>query len=100
MLLCFTIIFTMESSTEQIIVNINIHVFIFHRYMKGRMNYSQVNTAIDELNKAFSEKYKVLGMKRTTLNDLNKKRYERYKEQESKDTKGQFTRTFCLTNHV
>lgn len=68
--------------------------------MKGRMNYSQVNTAIDELNKAFNEKYKVLGMKRTTLNDLNKKRYERYKEQESKDTKGQFTITFCLTNHV
>lgn len=59
------------------------------KYMKGRMNYSQVNTAIDELNKAFSEKYKVLGMKRTTLNDLNKKRYERYKEQESKDTKGE-----------
>ncbi|XP_078313426.1 SKA complex subunit 1-like [Crassostrea virginica] len=59
------------------------------KYMKGRMNYTQVNTAIDELNKAFSEKYKVLGMKRTTLNDLNKKRYERYKEQETKDTKGE-----------
>ena len=63
--------------------------------MKGRMNYTQVNTAIDELNKAFSEKYKVLGMKRTTLNDLNKKRYERYKEQETKDTKGIPHPTHC-----
>ena len=64
--------------------------------MKGRMNYTQVNTVIDELNKAFSEKYKVLGMKRTTLNDLNKKRYERYKEQETKDTKGILHLTHCL----
>lgn len=59
------------------------------KYMKGRLNYNQVNTAIDELNKALSEKYKILGMKRTTLNDANRKRYERYKEQESKDTKGE-----------
>ena len=71
------------------------YIFIFFRYMKGRMNYTQVNTAIDELNKAFSEKYKVLGMKRTTLNDLNKKRYERYKEQETKDTKGILHLTHC-----
>ncbi|XP_061174605.1 spindle and kinetochore-associated protein 1-like [Saccostrea echinata] len=59
------------------------------KYMKGRLNYNQVNTVIDELNKALSEKYKILGMKRTTLNDVNRKRYERYKEQESKDTKGE-----------
>ncbi|XP_048732035.2 spindle and kinetochore-associated protein 1-like isoform X2 [Ostrea edulis] len=59
------------------------------KYMKGRMNYNQMNTAIDELNKAFSEKYRILGMKRITLNDQNRKRYEKYKEQESKDTKGE-----------
>lgn len=52
------------------------------------MTYNQLNAAIDELNKPFVEKYKILGMKRLTLNDVNRKRYEKYKLQETKDTAG------------
>ena len=49
---------------------------------------AQVNTVIDELNKAFTAKYKLLRQKKSTLNDRNRKRYETLKMQESKDTKG------------
>ena len=56
--------------------------------MKGRLGYNQINTMVDEFNKAFKEKYKILGMKRTFLSDVNRKRYEIYKLQESKETKG------------
>ena len=56
--------------------------------MKGRLTYQQVNTVIDELNKAFTAKYKLLRQKKSTLNDRNRKRYETLKMQESKDTKG------------
>ena len=47
-----------------------------------------MNTVIDELNKAFTAKYKLLRQKKSTLNDRNRKRYETLKMQESKDTKG------------
>ncbi|XP_076104773.1 SKA complex subunit 1-like [Mytilus galloprovincialis] len=60
------------------------------KYMKGRLSYSQVNGAIDELNKPLKEKYKILSMKRTTLNDINRKRYEKFKLQETKDTAGEY----------
>ncbi|XP_033750404.1 spindle and kinetochore-associated protein 1-like [Pecten maximus] len=59
------------------------------KYIKGRMNYNQVNTMMDEINKAYKEKYKVLAMKRTTLSDVNRKRYEKFKLQESKETTGE-----------
>ncbi|CAC5411089.1 unnamed protein product [Mytilus coruscus] len=60
------------------------------KYMKGRLTYTQVNGAIDELNKPLKEKYKILSMKRTTLNDVNRKRYEKFKLQETKDTAGEY----------
>lgn len=60
------------------------------KYMKGRISYTQLNAAVDELNKPFNEKYKILGMKRITLNDINRKRYEKYKLQETKDTAGEY----------
>ena len=63
----------------------------FNRYMKGRLSYQQVNTFIDELNKAFTAKYKLLRQKKSTMNDRNRKLYAALKMQESKDTKG----TFC-----
>ncbi|KAK3608167.1 hypothetical protein CHS0354_034125 [Potamilus streckersoni] len=58
------------------------------KYMKGRMNYKQVNAMIDEMNKAYGAKYKLLKQKKSSLNDVNRKRYELYKLQESKDTAG------------
>lgn len=65
--------------------------------MKGRLTYSQVNGAIDELNKPLKEKYKILSMKRTTLNDINRKRYEKFKLQETKDTAGLLSNTTLIT---
>lgn len=65
--------------------------------MKGRLSYSQVNGAIDELNKPLKEKYKILSMKRTTLNDINRKRYEKFKLQETKDTAGLLSNTTLIT---
>ena len=62
--------------------------------MKGRITYTQVNSAIDELNKAYKEKYKIMGMKKSTLNDVNRKRYEAFKLLESKDTAGLFIQNF------
>ena len=47
-----------------------------------------MNSVIDELNKAFIAKYKLLRQKKSTMNDRNRKRYETLKMQESKDTKG------------
>lgn len=60
------------------------------KYMKGRLTYSQLNASIDELNKPFKEKYKILAMKRSTLNDVNRKRFEKYKLQETNDTSGEY----------
>lgn len=60
------------------------------KYMRGRLTYTQVNSAVDEINKAFVGKYKILRMKKSTLNDVNRKRYEKYKQQESKDTTGEY----------
>ena len=56
--------------------------------MKGRLSYQQVNAAIDELNKAFTAKYKLMKQKKSTMNDFHRKRYETLKMQESKDTRG------------
>ncbi|XP_071080281.1 SKA complex subunit 1-like [Haliotis cracherodii] len=57
------------------------------KYMKGRLTYNQLNGVIDDLNKTFLAKYKILKMKRSKLSDVNRKRYESFKLQESKDSK-------------
>ncbi|KAK6178908.1 hypothetical protein SNE40_011390 [Patella caerulea] len=58
------------------------------KYMKGRVTYNQVNSLVDELNKTFIAKYKILHMKKSTMNDISRKRFENYKIQENKDTEG------------
>ena len=58
------------------------------RYLKGRITYDQVNKFIDGMNKAYVTKYKLLKQKKSSLNDMNRKRYEKYKSQETKDTAG------------
>lgn len=40
------------------------------------------------MNKAYCAKYKLLKMKKSVLNDAKRKKYEAYKMQETKDTKG------------
>ncbi|KAH3841582.1 spindle and kinetochore-associated protein 1-like isoform X2 [Dreissena polymorpha] len=58
------------------------------KYMKGRLVYDQVNKLIDAMNAGFKAKYKLLKMKKSTLNDYNRKLYETYKSQGNKETEG------------
>ncbi|KAH9524684.1 Spindle and kinetochore-associated protein 1 [Bulinus truncatus] len=58
------------------------------KYIKGRLTYDKVNQIIEQLDQAYRDKYKILGQKKATLSDLNRKRCEIYRSQESKDTKG------------
>ena len=56
--------------------------------MKGRLTYDKVNSVIEKLDKVYVEKYKIRRHKKSSLNDLNKKRFEGYRLQETEDTKG------------
>ncbi|KAK0047144.1 spindle and kinetochore-associated protein 1 [Biomphalaria pfeifferi] len=58
------------------------------KYMKGRLTYDKVNHTVELLDKAYTEKYKILSQKKATLNDMNRKRCENYRSQEIKETKG------------
>ncbi|XP_064620838.1 spindle and kinetochore-associated protein 1-like [Lineus longissimus] len=58
------------------------------KYMKGRMTYEKMNSAIDELNHAFDAKYKILRQRRSYLSEKQKQKARDYKAQENKDTKG------------
>ncbi|XP_005090216.1 spindle and kinetochore-associated protein 1 [Aplysia californica] len=58
------------------------------KYMKGRMTYEKVNSVIEKLDHVYVEKYKILKQKKLSLNDVNRKRYEAFRRQETKDTQG------------
>jgi len=58
------------------------------KYMKGRLTYERVNSIIEQLDKVFSEKYKLMKLKTGSLNDLNRKRVEVFRLQENSDTEG------------
>lgn len=60
------------------------------KYLKGRITYDQMNKFIDGMNAAYLSKYKLLRQKKSSLNDANRKRYEIYKSQETKDTAGSY----------
>ncbi|KAE8636721.1 hypothetical protein XENTR_v10003104 [Xenopus tropicalis] len=59
-------------------------------YMKNRLTYEQINNIIEELNKAVVGKYKILHQPLKSLSNQARKQLSRYKEEETKDTKGQF----------
>ncbi|XP_072272563.1 SKA complex subunit 1 [Pyxicephalus adspersus] len=59
-------------------------------YMKNRLTYDQINSLIEEINKAVVGKYKIMQQPLKTLNNFARKQLGRFKEEESKDTKGQF----------
>lgn len=59
-------------------------------YMKGRVTYDQVNSAVRSINKAVTEKYKIFQQPLRTLNNVSRKLYDRFKENETGDTKGHF----------
>ena len=60
----------------------------YDRYMKGRMSYKQINSVIDELDKTFEIKYKLLRQKKSTLPEKKKQIYTAYKEQENAQSQG------------
>ncbi|XP_045081334.1 spindle and kinetochore-associated protein 1 isoform X1 [Coregonus clupeaformis] len=60
------------------------------QYMKGRLTYDQLNTAVESINTAVTGKYKILHQPAKTLNNATRKLHQRFKEEENKDTKGLF----------
>ncbi|XP_031724064.1 SKA complex subunit 1 isoform X2 [Anarrhichthys ocellatus] len=59
-------------------------------YMKGRVSYHQLNAAVQSINTAVTAKYKILRQSAKTLNNQARKLHQRFKDQETKDTKGQY----------
>ncbi|XP_034542141.1 spindle and kinetochore-associated protein 1 [Notolabrus celidotus] len=60
------------------------------QYMKGRVSYDQLNAAVQNINTAVTAKYKIFHQSVKTLSNPSRKLQQRFKEQETKDTKGQF----------
>lgn len=60
------------------------------RYMKGRTSCDQVNAAVQSINTAMRAKYKILHQSVKTLNSHSRKLHQRFKDQETKDTKGTY----------
>ncbi|XP_008302556.1 SKA complex subunit 1 [Stegastes partitus] len=59
-------------------------------YMKGRVSYDQLNAAVHTINAAVTAKYKILRQPVKALNNHARKLHQRFKDQETKDTKGQY----------
>ncbi|KAM5192604.1 SKA complex subunit 1 [Mantella aurantiaca] len=59
-------------------------------YMKNRLTYEQINSLIEEINKAVVGKYRIMQQPLKSLNNVARKQLGRFKEEELKDTKGQF----------
>ncbi|XP_068169478.1 spindle and kinetochore-associated protein 1 isoform X2 [Antennarius striatus] len=60
------------------------------QYMRGRVSYDQLNATVQGINVAVKAKYKILHQSVKTLSNHSRKLHQRFKEQETKDTKGQF----------
>jgi len=56
--------------------------------MKGRITIKQVNSAVDELNKAVDAKYALLKTSKSRMTEPVRRAIQQYKEQEKKETKG------------
>nr|XP_057943912.1 spindle and kinetochore-associated protein 1 [Doryrhamphus excisus]XP_057943913.1 spindle and kinetochore-associated protein 1 [Doryrhamphus excisus]XP_057943914.1 spindle and kinetochore-associated protein 1 [Doryrhamphus excisus] len=60
------------------------------QYMKGRVSYSQINAAVQSINTAIAAKYKIIHQPVKTLKNHARKLLQRFKDQETKETKGQY----------
>lgn len=60
------------------------------QYMKGRVSYEQLNASVQSINAAVAGKYKILHQSAKTLNNTTRKLHQRFKDEETKDTKGQY----------
>lgn len=67
--------------------------------MKGRLKYEKVNSIIEQLDKVFSEKYHILKLKTSSLNDFNRKRVEAFRQQE-KDSEGMCLNRISLVSLI
>ncbi|NXR95015.1 SKA1 protein, partial [Hypocryptadius cinnamomeus] len=59
-------------------------------YLKGRITYDQINTVVQEINKAVVGKYKILYQPLKSMSAPVRNLYHRFIEEETKDTKGAF----------
>nr|XP_033790422.1 spindle and kinetochore-associated protein 1 isoform X2 [Geotrypetes seraphini]XP_033790433.1 spindle and kinetochore-associated protein 1 isoform X2 [Geotrypetes seraphini] len=59
-------------------------------YMKNRLTYDQINSILQDLNKAVVCKYKIIQQPLKSMNNNVRKLYYRFQEDETKDTKGNF----------
>uniref|UniRef100_A0A1A8KJS4 SKA complex subunit 1 n=1 Tax=Nothobranchius kuhntae TaxID=321403 RepID=A0A1A8KJS4_NOTKU len=60
------------------------------QYMKGRVSYEQLNAVVDGFNSAVTAKYRILSQPLKTLNNHSRRLQQRFRDQETKDTKGHF----------
>lgn len=71
------------------------------QYMKGIVSYDQLNSVVQSINTAVTAKYKILHQSMKTLNSHTRKLHKQFKDQETKDTRGQYfvveddIREFC-----
>ncbi|XP_077452031.1 SKA complex subunit 1 isoform X2 [Stigmatopora argus] len=59
-------------------------------YMKGRVSYHQINTAVENINAAFVAKYKIVHQSGKSRSNRARILYQRFKDQETKETRGQY----------
>lgn len=64
--------------------------------MKGRVTYDQLNAAVQSINTAVTSKYKILHQSVKALNNVSRTLHQRFKDQETKDTKGITVLSVCL----
>ncbi|XP_056138502.1 spindle and kinetochore-associated protein 1 [Lampris incognitus] len=60
------------------------------QYMKGRVTYDQLNAAVHIINAAVTAKYKIVHHHAKGLNNSARVLKQRFKDEETKDTKGHF----------
>lgn len=56
--------------------------------MRGRVTQDKLNAVVQSLNTAVRAKYKIVHQPVKSLNNHSRKLHQRFKEQETKDTKG------------
>lgn len=66
--------------------------------MKGRVTYDQLNTAVKSINAAVTGKYKILQQPVKSLSNAARKLHQRFKDQETKDTKGTINAILNVTS--
>ncbi|XP_068211507.1 spindle and kinetochore-associated protein 1-like [Palaemon carinicauda] len=67
------------------------------KYIKGRLQYEQVNNAVDEVNKTIETKYMLMARPRAKLSEFDMKIVNACRSQENKETKGFY---FVIDNDI